>query len=394
MRALHVISIEKFAPHIVEISETVNPGKNRHIVVGAGGDTINPLGDRVPISVRNSGFAIDDEMRGALDWCEALFIHFLSEEACTMIQAAGPETVVIWCGFGADYYSYTPRFRDRMLLPATQRLQTPSSARRLVQNAKRAPGVNLARRTFGKHGTPEEVRRIAPRIDFFCSRESDLGLATTLPGFGAVQLSNFGYYTLENVLSVGAAPIDGPDILIGNSATPSNNHLDVLEQMRGLDMTGRKIVLPLSYGDEACARAVADHALSLFGAPHLEILRDWMPIEAYNKVLDRCGIAVMNHVRGQAMGNISSMLYRGAKVYLRPENPYLELFDELGAITYLIANGPFDAAFFAPISDRDKATNERVMRDYWSISAVQQRTGRIFARVQSEAERRSAKGPR
>lgn len=390
MRALHVISIEKFAPHIVEISEAVNPGNNRHIVVSGGGKTINSLGDRADIFRRVGGFALDGALRAALDWCEALFVHFLSDDACTMIEAAAPGTVVIWCGFGADYYGYAPRFRDRMLLPETRRLTTPRAAARLMQDAKRAPAASLARRILGRHRTPSEVRRIAPRVDFFCSRESDIGLAETLPGFRAEQLSNFGYYTLENVLSVGAAPIEGPDILIGNSATPSNNHLDVLLQMRGLDMIGRKIVLPLSYGDTAYAEAVADRALSLFGADQVEILRDWMPIADYNKVLDRCGIAVMNHVRGQAMGNISSMLYRGAKVYLRPENPYLELFDELGAITHLIADGPFGAAFFEPLSDRDKATNERVMREYWSVDAVRQRTGRIFARVRSEAERRGA----
>ncbi|MGP4883030.1 hypothetical protein ACTXQV_67810, partial [Klebsiella pneumoniae] len=58
----------------------------------------------------------------------------------------------------------------------------------------------------------------------------------------------------------------------------------------------------------------------IFGDKFLPVV-DYMPIQQYVGILINCGFVIMNHVRQQALGNILIMLYLGAKVFLREENP-------------------------------------------------------------------------
>ncbi len=392
MRALHVVSYEKFLPHIVEVAEAANPGKNRFVVLGATGKIPYQFTASVPCTSPKGPLWLDD-VREHLQWCEALFLHPLNARSARAVEAAKPSTVVVWCGMGEDFYRYAPHFRDRLLLAQTRRAKRRTLFRRIFRKLRTSTlTAHLHRPARLLPGT-DPVRRVAPRVNFFCSREQGLDLDRTLPGFRALQLGNFGYYTLERSLSVGADPVDGPDLLIGNSAFWSNNHFDVFEQLRRLDLDGRRIVLPLSYGEKHYADAVERRAARLFGRDRIVVLRDWIPIAEYNRTLSRCGFVFMNHARGQAMGNVSSMLLRGAKVYLRAENPYAGFYESLGVSFGRIGDAPFDSSVFAPLSAEEKARNASILRDYWGWPAVTERAAALFATVSDEVSRRNLATP-
>ena len=123
------------------------------------------------------------------------------------------------------------------------------------------------------------------------------------------------------------------------------------------------------------------------------MLRDWFPVSDYNRMLSRSGTVFMNHVRGQAMGNISSMLLRGAKVYLRAENPYTKFFESLGVSFGRIGDAPFDASVFAPLSVEEKVHNASILRDYWGWPAVTERTAALFETVSEKVCRRNSAKP-
>jgi hypothetical protein len=334
-----------------------------------------------------------DEIREHLQWCEALFMHPLIASSAPAVAAAKLGVAVVWCGMGDDFYRYAPHFRDRLLLPHTRRAKRGKLFGRALRKLRTSALTARLHRPAGPSPGADPVGRVAPRVDFFCSREQGLDLDRTLPGFRAQKLDNFGYYTLEGSLSVGAEAVDGPDLLIGNSAYWSNNHFEVFEQLRRLDLDGRRIVLPLSYGDNLCADAVERRAVRLFGRDRIVVLRDWIPIAEYNRTLSRCGTVFMNHARGQAMGNVSSMLLRGAKVYLRAENPYAGFYEDLGVSFGRIGDAPFDASVFAPLSAEEKARNASILRDYWGWPAVTERVAALFATISEEVRRRNSAKP-
>jgi hypothetical protein len=110
-------------------------------------------------------------------------------------------------------------------------------------------------------------------------------------------------------------------IQVGNSADPSNNHKEILKSLKMLNDNQKKkikIICPLSYGTEEYAKKIIKYGKSLFGKDFVPLTK-FMDLKTYNKLQSNIDIAVFNHKRQQAMGNILSLLYLGKKVYIRDD---------------------------------------------------------------------------
>jgi dTDP-N-acetylfucosamine:lipid II N-acetylfucosaminyltransferase len=129
----------------------------------------------------------------------------------------------------------------------------------------------------------------------------------------------------------------GISILLGNSADPSNNHLEVLNNLKSYAVEDIKIYCPLSYGDQLHAKIVSDYGQTLFGEKFIP-LRHFMTLEKYNELLAKVDIAIFNHNRQQGMGNTTTLLGMGKKVFIRQEvTPYM-MFKNFGVKVYSINN--------------------------------------------------------
>jgi len=129
-------------------------------------------------------------------------------------------------------------------------------------------------------------------------------------GFTAGALGNVAVSTGQK------APGEPVNILLGNSATPTNCHIDALEKLAHLKDSNIRIYTPLSYGSDAYADMITQKGKEIFGDKFIP-MRDFMPAEEYFKLLGSIDAAVMAHDRQQAMGNIVPLLYAGKRVYLR-----------------------------------------------------------------------------
>ena len=110
-------------------------------------------------------------------------------------------------------------------------------------------------------------------------------------------------------------------ILIGNSGLNTNNHFDILEKLRNFSETNMVIICPLSYAHESNSEykaMVINKGKELFGEKFIP-LTEFMPFEKYLEILDKVDIAIFNHKRQQALGNITTLLGLGKKVYIREE---------------------------------------------------------------------------
>ncbi len=118
------------------------------------------------------------------------------------------------------------------------------------------------------------------------------------------------------------------NILLGNSADPSNRHLitlDLLEKYKEEDL---KIYCPISYGGPAdYVKEVADYGKKLFGDKFIPLM-DFMPIEEYKALLNKIDITVMNQERQQGLGNIRTLLFQGKKIYMARKNTPLEQYQK------------------------------------------------------------------
>lgn len=124
------------------------------------------------------------------------------------------------------------------------------------------------------------------------------------------------------------------NIMVGNSADPVNNHLDVFEMLLQFDLTNVKIYCPLSYGCKINAKEVTDVGKKMFGDKFFAIT-ELMEAEEYFSFLSEIDIVIFNHSYQQAMGNTITLLGFGKKVFMRNsvtpysffKNKLIEVFD-------------------------------------------------------------------
>jgi hypothetical protein len=150
------------------------------------------------------------------------------------------------------------------------------------------------------------------------------------------------------------------NILIGNSADPSNNHLEILEKLKPLKSQNIAIYAPLSYGGEAYAKTVIDVGKAIFG-DKFKPMTDFMPFDQYLQFLGQINIAIFAHKRQQAMGNTITLLGLGKKVYMRTDVTPWSLFDRLSVKVF-----DFQTIDLEPIDNATQNENESRIRNYFS----------------------------
>lgn len=109
------------------------------------------------------------------------------------------------------------------------------------------------------------------------------------------------------------------NIQLGNSATETNHHMEILDSLSKYRDKNIQIFAPLSYGDKVYAKKVEIYGQKIFGDKFIA-LTEFMPFEKYLKFLSQIDIAIFNHRRQQAFGNIISLVGMGKKVYLNSES--------------------------------------------------------------------------
>ncbi|MBU3107649.1 TDP-N-acetylfucosamine:lipid II N-acetylfucosaminyltransferase [Clostridium gasigenes] len=152
-------------------------------------------------------------------------------------------------------------------------------------------------------------------------------------------------------------------IQVGNSADPTNNHLDIFKKLEVYKNEDIIIICPLAYGNERHRDEVIMLGKELFGNKFKAQI-DFMELQEYLQVLQNIDIAIFAHERQQAVGNITSLLGYGKKVYIRSdittwefcEEHNLKVFDTKGDFTELLNL----------ISEGDRDNNVRNVKEYFS----------------------------
>lgn len=191
-----------------------------------------------------------------------------------------------------------------------------------------------------KYKLKEMIRGfVIKRIGFLLTYvKGDVDLARKYYSARGQHLETIGY--LSNVI-----PSDIPasknnkknniNILVGNSADPTNNHFDTLDKLAKFKNENIKIYVPLSYGNKDYAKKIINYGNSLFGDKFFGIT-EFIPYSEYMYFLKDIDIAVFNHQRQQAMGNTINLLAMGKKVYLREGTTQKEFFNDLAVQTFNI----------------------------------------------------------
>jgi len=162
------------------------------------------------------------------------------------------------------------------------------------------------------------------------------------------------------------------NIQIGNSADSSNNHFEIIERLTPFCDENIVIYAPLSYGNKEYAQSVIKVGKEIFG-DKFKPLTDFMPFDQYLNFLGKVDIAIFNHRRQQAMGNIITLLGMGKKVYMRSDITPWPMFKRIGVKVYEASDLELN-----PIDEHFIKLNRAAIRNNFSEKKLVDQLNKIF----------------
>lgn len=330
-KLLHLVVDDKFIDMAIRDFEQLAPGRNEWVVLN-GRQPFKYIKDARVRCVDMNGFA------QAAARAAGVICHPLERRHLAALAVVPDHCCVAWIGWGYDYYGLIrDAFPEGLLMPLTAKL-----AGQLASQGPASATLDVAYPY--PRATADEQAALA-RVDIFGSAmfpEFDM-VRRCVPGFRARYVC-WSYGDAESDYSFPGAALDqhAPNILVGNSATATNNHLELFEYLRDhVDLAGRQLIVPLSYGDNAYRAAILQVGRAMFGDRFVPLM-DFMPRERYVALLRSCGHVMMNHVRQQAFGNLTIAGLLGAKLHVNAHSSLYPWLREIGVPAERIGSGDLE----------------------------------------------------
>lgn len=389
MRVLHVVYDEKFIPFIDETFRRVPAVTNSYLVIVA--DAGKPLKFLERIGPK---MVVDKHTLPRIDPAalphDAIIIHYLDPLKVKAVKLLHSQAPIAWSGWGGDYYDAFAVLSRNTLGTQTLQLQKKLNAA-LPLHSRIRKGISAL---LYRHWHEAAVVRFMKHINLFSAPipEDYTAIRAHLPL--AARYQQINYASLERTFDQGPPMTAGRDLLVGNSSSASNNHLEIFELLKGLDLQERRIIVPLSYGDATYRDAIIQVGRSIFGEQFVPIV-DFMTLPEYNALIATCSIAIMGHRRQQAVGNIATMLHKGARIFLDDTTTTYQFLTTRGAVISKLSDlADRNTDLLRPLSAQERQQNIHVVQDFWNESLVQHNACEFVLQLQRcQADAQPAPAP-
>lgn len=303
---------------------------------------------------------------------DIIVVHSLNPVWFRFLKCYISSKKVIWLGWGYDYYDLIP---DNNLMEETSKFFLE---KKTLANIK----SSLKRYVYGSYLKSEIIKG----IDIFAPvlpQESSLLLNTCGELFCNIEFSSWNYGSLEKnyIKNLKGFEVSGDSILLGNSATITNNHIEAIKLLGENEyVKDRLVLMPLSYGDFSYRHKLVSYLES--SALNLEVINDFMDYDIYLSKIKSCGYVVMNHIRQQAVSNVVTMMYLGSKLFLNGKSPLYQFLVEEGAIVFNmdeLANDPM--LICKPLTSSEREKNRIILERHWSEASILTKTQTLIDKV-------------
>jgi len=295
---VHIMPDDKFIDDFIRMSEKFNHQKSSYIILTLQDPKfVKSENQEVSIIKVNSNFELNDEVLHQLNQCKVIILHSFDWKYWAFIEKLSKEIKIIWSFWGIDGYNAIRK--SKYLTKESTMMQYDRSAKGIFKS--------YVRLVFNYFLLPKQkaCRNIIRRADYCATFvKDDLELVKRInPNIEGLYFTYFNE-TGYNLLELSEPNIDGEvNILLGNSANPTNEHSLALSYLDKINFKG-KIYCPLSYsGTEVYINNVIKLGTRLFGDKFIP-LTEFLNYKEYSRIISDCDIVFMNHIRQQAVGNI------------------------------------------------------------------------------------------
>jgi hypothetical protein len=347
---LHIANLDKFIPPFIKfVNENFDGKEHLFCVLGNNKKYPIPQQNNLKISKPTLIGALKHYARVFRDiqCAEKVILHGLFDVRLIILLSLMPWVLkkCYWVIWGGDLYSYQkPKLRKR---DKVKEMLRTFAIKRMGYLVTYIPGdVALAREWYGAKGQYKECIMYVSNImdEKFIANE-----------FERKEPAN-----------------EAINIIVGNSADPSNNHIETLTKLADYKEADIRLFVPLSYGDKKHAEKVTSYGRQEFGEK-FEPLTNFIPLNEYLNILRTTDIAIFNHKRQQAMGNTITLLGMGKTVYMRPDFTHTQFLSYLGITFYDVANFKLEK-----LDDEVATRNQHIIYKYFSKENLVKQLKYIF----------------
>ncbi|MFD2551370.1 TDP-N-acetylfucosamine:lipid II N-acetylfucosaminyltransferase [Bizionia sediminis] len=366
MNILHFAFDEKVIPLTHSLYEQAFPGKNTWKIFVPSQQKTQFVTQLQDVSVVSEGYFNSETLEIDLQNADCIVIHYLFRIHKNVLEKVPSHTLVVWHSWGRDYAHLLAPYTTNVTMKRSKYLERFSKSLEFLDpKITFSQKISRLKQVFIKQLKQPDF--LYQRIDVV-SIQPELYpiLRKAIPTLRAKN-HYLNSYTVENTYAIGPPAFSGNAILLGNSAYASNNHIEAILMLKKLPLqTDTKIITPLNYGSSSYAKLINYFGKKHLGASRFEGLTDFLPLADYYTKIKDCGIVIMNHTRQQARGNINTALYKGAKVFLRNENPIYQQCKQLGMHIFSVQDLETGLANTQALSAAQINHNKAILESQWS----------------------------
>lgn len=389
LKILHLGHDSHFVDFLVARFERVRPGENELVVVSAAEEAPRPAEFTGPTyRVPPRADRVDEVLERAAA-ADLVIAHTMTKFAAMVCAQLPPGPRLVWSGFGYDYYvgASAENMFGQLTLDLIADIydgRQPDATGRLVRETE-----------LGTKLEPAALDLIqqfaAARSDYFSAPvDADLPVFTrAFPGFKG-QYHQLNYGDLASMFHDPEAVVSGQDILVGNSASWTNNHLEAFRLLGKSDLGSRRVIVPLTYGESGYRNAVLRAGKQRLGKQFVPLV-EHLPLDDYLELLGGCGVALFMHRRQQGVGNIVAALQQGSTVYLDRRNPLFGWFRSRGVQVRPAADLRQAALPEGPEAPAVLARHRAIIAELWGSEKVDANIRTLLAEVESGGSGRRLK---
>lgn len=386
-KILHLFNDEKFIDAAIKIFEDVYPNKSLYYVLQASDEHFKYVKSikAKPLLMQEETDAHKVKDLLLEHKIDVVFFHALHLHKQRIVNVLGDDILKVWFIWGFDLYWYWKLLKVNMFEKETHTFLYGKSKKTPFRKLLIFNNFGLWLFTNNRNKKLPLPKPLVKKLqnnfltDFYkVVQKIDIVVPIVTTEFDYVKRINnklieapFEYGTIED-LSIDDRIFqikNAKNILIGNSASPSNNHVDAFEQIAAFKQNDQKVIVPLSYGGKKdYIDFVIEKGSYYFGEDFLPVL-EFKPLKDYKQLISSCGFAVFNHRRQEALGNINTMGFFGAKLFLNDESPIFKYFNKQGIKIFNI-NKIDTHSFSEGLNEKDITDNKILLFSLYSKDAV------------------------
>lgn len=371
-KILHVMLDEKFLDMAYRDFETVSPNTSIYTIPKEG-NTLKYIKTFIPFECTIN----DYQKLFRENNIKAVVFHSLSPKFYPIFDVLPSGVKTLWVGWGYDYYStlLADHYENGLYLAHTiaamHEAKNKFSLRNIIRKVSTSYRIGF-QNSLNKLFFSKKVinySEIYNKINYFSPvLDIEFYLANAVRyDFSFVEW-NYGNIQDDYLISDDKTEVVNPQhILVGNSATPENNHIDMfINLVNNYDIKDRYIYCPLSYGDLEYSKVVINEGYKLFGDKFKPLCK-FLGKDEYFKILNSCGFVFMNQLRQQAVGNVLSLLCNGSKLFLNKKNPLYSHLQDLGiSVSEIDYNKRVDKIKLECLTLEESRSNKLLVMKNWN----------------------------